>query len=62
MKNDLKEIISSALKNWKTTIVAVLLLIFAIMRIAGMISTEELVTIMTALGALGFTLSKDSSK
>lgn len=62
MNNDLKEIVRSILKNGKTTIVALILLAFAIMRFLGKISTDELVAIITALAALGFSLAKDSNK
>lgn len=61
-RDEFKEIFKSILKNWKTSAVALVLLGFAWMRFAGKISTEELVSIITALGALGFTLTKDSNK
>lgn len=61
-RSELKDVLISFLKNWKTTAIAFVLLGFAWMRFAGKISTEELVSIITALSALGFTLAKDSNK
>ena len=62
MKNDLREIFRSFLKNWKTTFIAVVIAVLMAMRFAGKVSTDEIVTIIGALVALGFTVSKDSNK